>query len=631
MASLPSNTFICNYNARDYVAATRTLPKTEGQSLNQDLTFGAATVTADTENGYLTINNNKINLNFNSAADNPFNRYNNETGRSLTIIYKTSSFSNTLFGNRGRNDAGSGDNYNYMVRDTIFHTSDSNFLRMTASTSPYIMYVRINADGTSERKCVTTGQIVTASSISYGNAPKNCSFFNGGANITETYAGNFYWIYISAEVLTDAEIQQVIKYNEKTSFETDITAITATYNSTTCAVTLTADEEMAWTASTSNDWITLSTTGGTGSSVFTVSVAANKAYAARNGLVTITNGENVIEITVEQAKYPLLIPNENIYRADLEVVKGYRSGSTINKAYRSGELIYYKLNYSEPTPVTPATPLTFNITSDGTILWKTSDSSFNRTIQYSKDGSNWTSITSSSSGTPITVIAGDNVEFRGDNSRYGGGQGRICTFSGSTAEFSVYGNIMSLCDSTDFSGMTSFTGYDSIFDRLFLGCTGLTNATKLILPVSSLVDACCYGMFSGCTNLTQAPELPATTLAIDCYAHMFEGCTSLISTPKLSATTVGLSSYAFMFKNCTNISRAEISASTLMDYSCQYMFGGCSNLNYIKCLATDISANNCTNDWVNGVAGTGTFVTPSSTNWTTDTSGIPTGWTRVNA
>ena len=38
----------------------------------------------------------------------------------------------------------------------------------------------------------------------------------------------------------------------------------------------------------------------------------------------------------------------------------------------------------------------------------------------------------------------------------------------------------------------------------------------------------CYGyMFSDCTSLTQAPNLPATTLANSCYSGMFYGCTSL--------------------------------------------------------------------------------------------------------
>ena len=129
--------------------------------------------------------------------------------------------------------------------------------------------------------------------------------YNGTTKgLRDKVSGNFY-------AATD---QSKIELIALTTFETDITAITASYNSTTSAVTLTAEEDMAWTASTSNNWITLSTTGGTGSSVFTVSVAANKAYTARNGLVTLTNGEDVIEITVEQEKYPLLVPKNNIYR-----------------------------------------------------------------------------------------------------------------------------------------------------------------------------------------------------------------------------------------------------------------------------------------------------------------------------
>ena len=34
-------------------------------------------------------------------------------------------------------------------------------------------------------------------------------------------------------------------------------------------------------------------------------------------------------------------------------------------------------------------------------------------------------------------------------------------------------------------------------------------------------------MFEGCTSLTTAPELPATTLASNCYYSMFKGCTNL--------------------------------------------------------------------------------------------------------
>lgn len=215
-AVLPARDFLCNYNAKQYISSSRTFPMTEGQTVSKNLVLAKTSVTAHTDSGYCSISNNECIFNFNTAANNPFNRYNTTTGRSLTVVYKTSSFSNNLFANRGYRSGSTGDYYNYMVRDTIFHTSNSNFLRMTASTSPYIMYVRINADGTSERKCVTTGQIVTASSVSYGNAPSSCAFFRGfgGGSLGENYSGNFYWIYISKEVLTDAEIQQVIDYNE---------------------------------------------------------------------------------------------------------------------------------------------------------------------------------------------------------------------------------------------------------------------------------------------------------------------------------------------------------------------------------------------------------------------------------
>ena len=87
-------------------------------------------------------------------------------------------------------------------------------------------------------------------------------------------------------------------------------------------------------------------------------------------------------------------------------------------------------------------------------------------------------------------------------------------------------------------------------------------------------------MFYGCSNLTIAPELPAPTLKSLCYAEMF---------------------------------------------------GGCSKLNYIKCLATNISADRCTLFWHNGVSQTGTFVKASSMeSWTRGDDGIPSGWTVEN-
>jgi hypothetical protein len=61
------------------------------------------------------------------------------------------------------------------------------------------------------------------------------------------------------------------------------------------------------------------------------------------------------------------------------------------------------------------------------------------------------------------------------------------------------------------------------------------------------------------------------------------------------------------------------------------MFYNCTNLNYIKCLATDISATSCTYDWIGGIAPTGKFVKhPDMNGWTIGLN-IPEGWTVENA
>ena len=361
-------------------------------------------------------------------------------------------------------------------------------------------------------------------------------------------------------------------------------------------------------------------------------------------------------------------------------------------------------------------PLTFKITSPGNIVWKAYNTAYTTTIEYKKNNGEWTSITSNTgaSAPSISVVAGDKVQFRGSNATYSSGSSRYNYFSGTTCGFNVEGNIMSLINSTDFATATTLSS-SYTFYRLFYYCTGLTDASNLILPATTLEGYCyqhmfagctalnnapklpattlagyCYArMFSGCTSLTTAPELPATTLANanSCYNYMFYGCTSLTTAPELPATTLANSCYLGMFDGCTSLTTAPtvlpattlaegcymsmfshctslvsvptnyLTATTLTESCYNSMFNGCtslttapelpaptlapscygaifsscSKLNHIKCLATDISASNCTYGWVEGVASTGTFVTPQSTSWTTGNNGIPTNWTRVNA
>ena len=257
-------------------------------------------------------------------------------------------------------------------------------------------------------------------------------------------------------------------------------------------------------------------------------------------------------------------------------------------------------------------PLTFEVISGGTIVWKASSTANTRTIEYKKNDGEWTSITSTTAGTSFNVNAGDKVQFRGDNAAYSTGGGYPTPsssnqFVNSTAKFNVEGNIMSLIDSTGFSTATTIkSGYT--FCGLFENCTGLTSAENFILPATGLANGCYEYLFAGCTSLTAAPALPATSLANFCYYSMFSYCSSLTTAPELPATRLAALCYYLMFLEC-------------------------SNLNYIKCLATDISAYDCTYDWVNGVQTTsGTFVkNPSMNDWTTGTDGIPTNWTVQDA
>lgn len=169
------------------------------------------------------------------------------------------------------------------------------------------------------------------------------------------------------------------------------------------------------------------------------------------------------------------------------------------------------------------------------------------------------------------------------------------------------------------------------YKNMFQSCTSLVNAP--VLPATTLADYCYSGMFSACSSLVNAPALPITTLAQGCYASMFYGCTSLTTAPELPATTLAYGCYTGMFADCTNLVNApELPATTLADWCYESMFYGCTNLNYIKMLATDISATFCLYHWVQDVAPTGTFVkAASNTDIPVDSvDGIPIGWSLYN-
>ena len=179
----------------------------------------------------------------------------------------------------------------------------------------------------------------------------------------------------------------------------------------------------------------------------------------------------------------------------------------------------------------------------------------------------------------------------------------------------------------------SLSGKDSAFYKLFYDCSNIINISSNFLPATTLADSCYSYMFQNCTSLTLAPELPATTLADYCYGRMFYHCTGLTTAPELPATTLAKGCYYDMFCFCAGLTTApELPAITLIEKCYDHMFSNCYKLNYIKMLATNISASNCLRNWVDSVSSTGAFVKNAAmTSLPIGESGIPSGWIVQNA
>lgn len=271
--------------------------------------------------------------------------------------------------------------------------------------------------------------------------------------------------------------------------------------------------------------------------------------------------------------------------------------------------------------------------------------------EYCIDNGEWKTLARATN--TMIINNGQTLSFRGNltpTSSMG-----IGTFTISK-KCNVKGNVMSLLYKDEFEEQTDLTGKNYAVCKLFYKCTNIVNASELILPATTLADNCYEHMFDYCTSLVTTPALPATTLAKECYDHMFIGCSSLTTAPVLPATTLANYCYSNMFSGCTSLTTApsilpattlnewcynrmfygctslvtapELPATTLTENCYTGMFYNCNSLNYIKALFTTKPSFTYTNDWVNGVSSTGTFIKNATATWNvTGNAGIPEGWT----
>ena len=473
--------------------------------------------------------------------------------------------------------------------------------------------------------------------VKWNNTSKTTDLGNGYYQYTSPKT--LYWSGLYNPVNYSVVGNAVEVWVDVYDFKLSTSALTFTSEASSSTVTVISSEN-PWTASTVDSWITLSqSTGNTGETTITVSVSST-IFSDRTGTVSFTDGENIAELTVNQKKNAsvrlknLYLENTRIdkmycngdliYQSltkpifslstnELEIEtgqtgtfditandrwtitapewltvsqnSGYGNATitvTMGSVESAGTINVTCYNQTKSISVTTQIDyskkyLTFDILSDGYVNWMyNNNSTIHNTIEYRKNGGSWSAITATAAGVHIDVVTGDLVEFRGNNATYSSSSARYGMFQGTTCNFNVKGNIMSLINSTNFQTLKTFTeSYN--FRALFFTCITLLDASKLVLPATLLATGSYRYMFQDCSNLTKAPELPATTLTNECYYGMFARC---------------------------------------------------SVLNYVKCLATSgINTNSSTQGWLDSVSSTGSFVKKSGITWPRNANGIPRGWT----
>lgn len=210
-ATLPDIPFSVNYNANNYDVNTKTLAKTSGQLVDVDAVITAGTPTVN--DGYLTIaSDTRATI---SGYQTYFNRTNTNGSRALTIVSKQRTEGNYchMFANRDSN-------YNWMYRCysnrlTLHGGSETGGVAVT--TQPVIESVRVqDSSPMIVYNNYTNNTSSSSSSFSYGSTNSGkFALFQGYATSTgEYFVGDFYWVYMSQNTLTDDQVQQVIAYNE---------------------------------------------------------------------------------------------------------------------------------------------------------------------------------------------------------------------------------------------------------------------------------------------------------------------------------------------------------------------------------------------------------------------------------
>ena len=211
--------------------------------------------------------------------------------------------------------------------------------------------------------------------------------------------------------------------------------------------------------------------------------------------------------------------------------------------------------------------LCFHAVENAAFYWQKRDYfGTNSAVQVSRDGQHWENMSYSS---PRVIAAGDSLFIRatGNTKMFNG------YFKTQTGLIMASGSVMSLID---------------------------TALTRMDVP-----DEAFIGLFSGCTHLYTAPELPATTVGRHAYTQMFYNCKNLRAAPYLPADVLSEDCYGQMFAGCDSLRYVEVAFTRW----------------------TDSQDKAFSDRWLEGVKDSGLFVASDTLPLVSDSCHVPEGWT----
>ena len=331
-------------------------------------------------------------------------------------------------------------------------------------------------------------------------------------------------------------------------------------------------------------------------STLTLSVgesAVRMAFSkAEDAAITYTSSKPAVATVDQFGKVTAMSEGSATITIEMaETKKSWYAAKTITY-----EVVVKNVSAKAVANVDKATPLTLVAQADGKITVTFNNGiTLANDIHYTINGGAEQTIAKNTTGAyDIEVKKGDVVQFYSLNTSLGGSA--VAGARGTTRavddgakyinirpsmKTEIYGNVMSLLKGKDNLESATALEAKNAFYGLFAGAEKLVNNTErlLVLPATTLTESCYQDMFNGCKGIEKAPELPAPKLEKNCYREMFYDC---------------------------------------------------AKLNHVKCLATDIKAENSTKDWLGkaGTEATETKVLESVVPMTPNSDdGVPTSWT----